>query len=61
MLLPDSILVEGNDMPSLPDTISTPWIVWGIALFLLKHLAADFVLQTRWIAIGKQQFDVVLL
>lgn len=61
MLLPDSILVEGNEMPSLPDTISTPWIMWGIALFLLKHLAADFVLQTRWIAVGKQHHEGWLL
>lgn len=42
-------------MPSMPEMISTPWIVWGMALFLLKHLIADFLLQTGWIAIGKQR------
>ncbi|WP_284215208.1 MULTISPECIES: DUF3307 domain-containing protein [Alphaproteobacteria] len=39
----------------MPEMISTPWIVWGIALFLLKQLIADFLLQTRWMAIGKQR------
>ena len=42
-------------MPSMPEMISTHWIVWGMALFLLKHLVADFLLQTAWIAIGKQR------
>lgn len=42
-------------MASMPDMISTHWIVWGIVLFLMKHLLADFVLQSSWIAGGKQQ------
>lgn len=48
-------------MLSLPEMISTHWMVWGTALFLLKHLAADFLLQTRWVAIGKQTEDRWLL
>ena len=35
--------------------ISTPWTVAALVIFLLKHLVADFFLQTSWMANGKEQ------
>ncbi|MCM2403842.1 DUF3307 domain-containing protein [Rhizobium sp. S153] len=42
-------------MLTLPDQISTTWMMNGIALFLAKHLLADFILQTKWMALGKER------
>ena len=35
--------------------ISTAWIVGAVIAFLFKHLIADFLLQTAWMANGKEQ------
>lgn len=35
--------------------ISTPWIVATLVIFLAKHLLADFLFQTSWMANGKEQ------
>ena len=41
-------------MPTLPEQISTHWMVLGLALFLVKQWVADFMLQTAWMAKGKE-------
>ncbi len=43
---------SGADVPSV---ISTPWTVAALIIFLIKHLFADFFLQTSWMANGKEQ------
>ena len=35
--------------------ISTSWVIATLVLFLAKHLIADFLLQTSWMANGKEQ------
>ncbi len=35
--------------------ISTPWTIAALVIFLIKHLVADFFLQTSWMANGKEQ------
>jgi hypothetical protein len=42
-------------MPILPEQISTQLMIWAVALFIIKHLAADFLLQTSWMAKGKER------
>ncbi|CAH0342138.1 DUF3307 domain-containing protein [Rhizobium sp. CECT 9324] len=42
-------------MPTLPEQISTHWMVWGLVLFLIKQWVADFMLQTAWMAKGKER------
>ncbi len=39
----------------MPEAISTGWIVGALIAFLIKHLFADFFLQTTWMANGKEQ------
>ena len=39
----------------MPDVISTPWTIAALVIFLVKHLVADFFLQTSWMANGKEQ------
>ena len=39
----------------MPNVISTTWIIAALVIFLAKHLAADFLLQTAWMANGKEQ------
>ena len=39
----------------VPDVISTSWAVAAIIIFLIKHLVADYFLQTSWMALGKEQ------
>ena len=39
----------------MPNAISTGWIVGALIAFLIKHLFADFFLQTTWMANGKEQ------
>ena len=39
----------------MPNAISTGWIVGALIAFLIKHLFADFFLQTSWMANGKEQ------
>ncbi len=42
-------------MTDLPNLISTPWIIAAVAIFQVKHLLADFILQTAWMAHGKEK------
>jgi hypothetical protein len=39
----------------VPNVISTTWTVAALVIFLFKHLIADFLLQTPWMANGKEQ------
>jgi hypothetical protein len=39
----------------VPNVISTTWVIAALVIFLAKHLAADFILQTSWMANGKEQ------
>jgi hypothetical protein len=39
----------------VPDVISLSWTAAALIIFLAKHLAADFFLQTSWMANGKEQ------
>jgi hypothetical protein len=39
----------------VPNVISTTWVIAALIIFLAKHLAADFLLQTAWMANGKEQ------
>jgi hypothetical protein len=39
----------------VPDVISTSWTAAALVIFLAKHLAADFFLQTSWMANGKER------
>lgn len=42
-------------MTDLPNLISTPWIIAAVAVFQIKHLFADFILQNTWMAHGKEK------
>ena len=42
-------------MIDIPDQISTAWIAAASAAFLAKHFLADFLLQTDWMAAGKER------
>ena len=42
-------------MTDLPNVVSTPWILIAVAVFQVKHLLADFILQTTWMAHGKEK------
>ncbi|NBB49371.1 DUF3307 domain-containing protein [Rhizobium sp. CRIBSB] len=44
-------------MPILPEQISTQLLIWAVALFIIKQLAADFLLQTSWMAKGKERLQ----
>ncbi len=35
--------------------ISTAWVLAALIAFLFKHLIADFILQTSWMANGKER------
>jgi len=39
----------------VPDKISTAWFLAALVVFLFKHLFADFILQTSWMANGKER------
>jgi hypothetical protein len=39
----------------VPYVISTPWTVAALVIFIFKQLVADFLLQTSWMANGKEQ------
>lgn len=41
-------------MTTMPETVPTFWLLAASVAFLLKHLAADFLLQTDWMARGKE-------
>lgn len=42
-------------MIDIPEQISTVWIAAASAAFLIKHFLADFLLQTDWMAAGKDR------
>ncbi len=42
-------------MTGLPNFISTRWIIAAVVIFQFKHLFADFILQTPWMAAGKEK------
>ena len=42
-------------MPIIPEQISAHVLIWATALFILKQLFADFILQTAWMAKGKER------
>lgn len=42
-------------MIDIPDHIPTLWIAAASAAFLAKHFLADFLLQTDWMAAGKER------
>lgn len=42
-------------MIDIPDQISTAWIAAASVAFLIKHFLADFLLQTDWMAAGKDR------
>jgi hypothetical protein len=39
----------------VPNLISTQWIISAVVIFQFKHLLADFILQTPWMAQGKEK------
>ncbi|MCZ8180746.1 MAG: DUF3307 domain-containing protein [Rhizobium sp.] len=46
---------EGILMPTMPEQIASHLLIWAVALFIIKHLLSDFILQTSWMAKGKEQ------
>lgn len=42
-------------MIDIPEQISTVWIAAASVAFLIKHFLADFLLQTDWMAVGKDR------
>lgn len=42
-------------MIDIPEQISTAWIAAASVAFLIKHFLADFLLQTDWMAAGKDR------
>lgn len=42
-------------MIDVPEQISTAWIAAASVAFLIKHFLADFLLQTDWMAAGKDR------
>ncbi len=41
--------------PSMSSSVAVGALVWWMLLLTFKHISADFVLQTSWMAIGKDQ------
>ena len=39
----------------LPPQLSTLWVIVAFSVFLTKQLVADFLLQTKWMAYGKER------
>jgi hypothetical protein len=44
-------------MPTVPEQIASHLLIWAVALFIIKHLIADFLLQTSWMAKGKEHLN----
>lgn len=42
-------------MIDIPEQISTAWIAGASVALLIKHFLADFLLQTDWMAAGKDR------
>jgi hypothetical protein len=47
--------IERTDMLALPALLSTRWLIIGLSVFFAKQLVADFLLQTQWMAFGKER------
>jgi Protein of unknown function (DUF3307) len=41
----------------LPETLSVWWLVVLSLIFIIKHFVADFLLQTSWMALGKERAE----
>jgi hypothetical protein len=41
----------------LPEQLPTAWLCVAMLLFIVKHLVADFFLQTSWMALGKERVE----
>jgi hypothetical protein len=41
----------------LPELLSAWWVVFLSVVFIAKHFVADFLLQTGWMARGKERTD----
>ncbi|MCJ8055096.1 DUF3307 domain-containing protein [Shinella curvata] len=48
-------------MIDIPNQISTAWFAAASVAFLVKHYLADFLLQTDWMATGKDRSEGWLL
>ena len=48
-------------MAVLPAQLPTTWLCLAVVGFLLKHWIADFILQTHWMAHGKEAKENWLL
>jgi uncharacterized protein DUF3307 len=46
---------DGVSGAGVPHLISTAWTIAALIIFLFKQLVADFLLQTSWMANGKEQ------
>jgi hypothetical protein len=44
-------------MLALPALLSTRWLIIGLSAFLAKHFVADFLLQSQWMAFGKERTE----
>ncbi|MFY9655995.1 MAG: DUF3307 domain-containing protein [Methylocystis sp.] len=44
-------------MLALPALLSTRWLIIGLSAFLAKQFVADFLLQSQWMAFGKERAD----
>ncbi|EKF57441.1 MAG: DUF3307 domain-containing protein [Agrobacterium albertimagni] len=44
-------------MPIIPEQIASDLLIWAVALFVIKHFLADFLLQTSWMAHGKERLE----
>jgi hypothetical protein len=44
-------------MLALPALLSTRWLMIGLFAFLTKQFVADFLLQSQWMAFGKERAE----
>ena len=44
-------------MLALPALLSTRWLIIGFFAFLAKQFVADFLLQSQWMAFGKERAE----
>ncbi len=44
-------------MLALPALLSTRWLIIGLFVFLTKQFVADFLLQSQWMAFGKERAE----
>jgi hypothetical protein len=48
-------VAEDFALTSLTPTLPTYWLLAAAIAFLMKHLVADYLLQSRWMALGKER------